>query len=601
MSHRALCGFVLAIAAAPSMAQLSSIEYGGDTTRPAPLREKPDVTLVSDGHIPNVIEIKFAHESGVRLVAGLFEQGGIALDGVNASLAARGGQPRRMFSQSNAWLDGWRQSGQERSGIVLHELKLFFFVDVPEGQPVGRLCDELNAHDIVSLAWPAPSGGDPVAPPTLRPDDAYSGGTPDFEANQTYRSAAPTGVDAFYANTFSGGRGIGVTIADCETGWTDDHEDLAAKLEDQFVGFMNPPYPWDHGTAVMGEMLSGNNGFGTRGIAWEADGVMSTHSPAGAPQNFPGSVVNGAAAVGPGDVVVIEIQCFGAVPGPFPCEYDPPMFAAVQTATANGTHVYAAAGNGNNDLDQPAYGGAFDLDMVDSGAVIVGASAGVSLTAASFSNYGTRCTSSGWGLDVASTGYGDLFDGGSETLEYTDAFNGTSSATPIVTGAAVDLIAIHREAYGNDISPVTLRNLLADTGTPYQGIKIIGNRPDLRAAVRALGIPEIEIGGVLIPGGKLSITHYGEAGDAYALLWSFSLLPVPLRLVPYGYLYLSPISASFLPVNGTIGITGQTTDNYFIPNNPALSGLMTFFQSVQVFNTKPGTGSLSNFADWVFP
>jgi subtilisin family serine protease len=582
------------------MAQLTSIEYGGDTTRPAPIREKPAQTLVTDGHIPDLIEIKFAHESGVRLVDGLFSRAGVQLDAVNATLATRGAQPRRMFSQSDAWLDGWRQSGQERSGIVLHQLKLYYFVDVPAGQPVGLLCDELNAHDIVTLAWPAPSGGDPVLAPGLRADDSYSG-SPNLESFQTYRTAAPKGVDAFYGNTFSGGRGVGVTIADCETGWTDDHEDLAATLENQFVGFTNPPYPWDHGTAVMGEMLSGNNGYGTRGICWEASGVMSTHSPAGGPQNIPGSVVNGAAAVGLGDVVVIEIQCFGAVPGPFPCEYDPPMFAAVQTATANGTHVYAAAGNGNNNLDQPAYGGAFDLNVVDSGAVIVGASNGVSLVAASFSNYGTRCTSSGWGFDVASTGYGDLFDGGPETLEYTDAFSGTSSATPIVTGAAVDLISIHREAFGQDISTSALRDLLADTGTPFQGTKIIGNRPDMRAAVRELGIPELAISGNFVPGGTLSITSYGEAGDAYALLWSFGVVSSPIYLPPYGYLYLDPSSASFLPVNGTIGPTGETTDSYNIPNNPGLSGLVTFFQEVQVFNTKPGTGSLSNFRDWIFP
>lgn len=602
MSHSPLRCLVLGaavLAATPLTAQLTTIEYGGDTSRPAPLRAKPAVTQVAEGHIPQLIEIKFAHASGVQLVDGLFERDAEWLDDVNATLATRGAQPRRMFAQSNAWLDGWRQSGEERSGIALHELKLFFFIDVPEGQPVGLLCDELNAHDIVTLAWPAPSGSDPTLSPA--PSSGADSGTPNLEGNQIYRVGAPEGVDAEYGNTFSGGRGIGVTIADCETGWTDDHEDLAANIQGQFVGFTPAPYPWDHGTAVMGEMLSGNNGFGTRGICWEAAGLMSTHSPIGEPQNIPGSVVNGAAAVGPGDVVVIEIQCFGAVPGPYPCEYDPPMFAAVQTATANGTHVYAAGGNGSNNLDQPAYGGAFDLNQVDSGAVIVGASNGIQLVAASFSNYGTRLTSSGWGQNVASSGYGDLFDGGPPTHEYTNTFNGTSSATPIVTGAAVDLIAIHRAAFGVEISTSALRDLLDTSGTPYQGTKQIGNRPDLRAAVRQLGIPEVAVGGNLVPGGTLSLTHFGEAGDAYALLWSFGVATTPIFLPPYGYLYLDPLTATFLPVNGTVGATGQTTDNYLIPNNPGLSGLLTYFQAVQVFNNKPGTGSLSNFVPWVFP
>ena len=586
-------------AAAPLSAQLTSVEYGGDTSRPAPLRPKPAFTLVDEGHIPQLIEIKFAHESGVQLTDGLFERGETLLDDVNVTLASRGAMPRRMFMQSDAWLDGWRATGEARSGVALHELKLFYFIDVPAGQDVGLLCDALNAHDIVTLAWPAPSGSDPVLAPGQL--GGPEGGTPQLVSAQTYRASAPEGVDAEYGNSFSGGRGIGVTIADCETGWTDDHEDLAANIQGEFVGFQNPSYPWDHGTAVMGEMLGGANSFGVRGLSWEAAGLMSTHSPSGGPQNIPGSVVNGVAAVDPGDVVVIEIQCSGGVPGPYPCEYDPPMFTAVQTATANGIHVYAAAGNGNNNLDQAAYGGAFDLNLVDSGAVMVGASNGILLAAASFSNYGTRLSSSGWGFNVASTGYGDLYDGGPVTQEYTDTFNGTSSATPIVTGAAVDLIAIYREAFGTDISPLALRSLLDTTGTPYQGSKQIGNRPDLRAAVRALGIPEVEIGGNLVPGGTLSVTEHGEAGDAYALVWSLGLAPSPIHLPPYGYLYLDPILATILPVNGLIGPTGTTTDNYAIPNNPNLSGLPTFFQTVQVFNTKPGTGSLSNYARWVFP
>ncbi|MFT7461897.1 MAG: serine protease [Pseudohongiellaceae bacterium] len=609
MSHSPLCCLVVGaalFAAAPLSAQLTSTGSGGQAEALATIRAKPMATMVTGEHQPNLIEVKFEHGSQVRLQGGLFERGGELLHSVNVTLAVRGAQPRRMFTQSDTWLDGWRKTGEERSGLALHELKTFYFIDVPPGQPVGLLCDELNAHDIVTLAWPAPSGGDPLWSPTAllpAPEQlgGTEGGTPNLQGNQGYRAPAPEGIGAEFGNAFSGGRGIGVTIADCETGWTDDHEDLAANIAGQFVGFQSPPYPWDHGTAVMGEILSGANGFGTRGIAWEAAGLMSTHSPSGGPQNIPGSVVNGAEAVGPGDVVVIEIQCSGSVPGPYPCEFDPPMFTAVQTATANGTHVIAAAGNGGNNLDQAAYGGAFDLNQVDSGAVMVGASNGVSLVAASFSNYGSRLTSSGWGFNVASTGYGDLYDGGPETLEYTNTFNGTSSATPIVTGAAIDLIAIHREAFGTHISPLDLRDLLETTGTAWQGTKQIGNRPDMRAAVRELGVPEIALGGNLVPGGTLSITHQGEAGDAYALVWAFGLASTPLHLAPYGYLYLDPLSASFLPVNGIVGGSGQTTDNYFIPNNPNLSGISTYFQSVQVFNNKPGTGSLSNFARWVFP
>lgn len=563
----------------------------------APIRAKPAATLVTAQHIPDVIELKFAHGSRVRLVDGLFVQDGVALDALNETLARRGAEPRRMFAQGEAWLDAWRARGEVRSGIALHDLNLFYFADVAAGQPVGALCDELNALDVVTLAWPAPSGADPVV---VRAPAADPGATPNFQALQDYREAAPTGVDADYGNSFSGGRGEGVTIADCETGWTDDHEDLAATTENQFVGYTPAPYPWDHGTAVLGEMVGNANGFGVQGICHQAAVVLSTHSPVGGVQNIPGAIANGAAAVGPGDAVVIEIQCFGAVPGPFPCEYDPGTFATVQTATANGTFVFAAAGNGNLNLDSATYGGAFDLNVKDSGAVLVGASDGVNLGKASFSNYGTRLTSHGWGWNVVTTGYGSL-QAGVATAEYADDFSGTSSATPIVTGAGVVLASIHREAFGSDIDPIALRTLLEDTGTPQVGTQIIGSRPDLRAAVRELGVPEIELGGNQVPGGTLEITSRGEAGDAYLLLWALNALPQPLHLPPWGYLSVDPLSMVQLPVNGTLGAGGSTTDGYHIPNNPALSGIVTVFQGAQAFATKPGTGSLSNLVAWRFP
>jgi len=49
--------------------------------------------------------------------------------------------------------------------------------------------------------------------------------------------------------------------------------------------------------------------------------------------------------------------------------------SAIQTATANGRIVVAYAGNGNCDLDDAGFGGAFDpTDTTqDSGSIIVGA------------------------------------------------------------------------------------------------------------------------------------------------------------------------------------------------------------------------------------
>lgn len=579
--------------AAPLGAQ-NALGLGTRAHEPAPLPDKPFATWVDADHLPGILQIKFEHGTDVRLRNGRFESGSQEAAPINELMQLAGAVPRRMFDQSEDWLETWRQAGEARSGSALHDLNLFYFIDVPEGSSGASLCDALNGFELVSLAWPAPRGEDPVAP--LSPAaPAALGGTPNFQNAQTYLRPAPIGIDARFGNTFSGGRGIGTTIIDCETGWTDDHEDLAGKAAGQFTGWTPANYPWDHGTAVLGEMIGESNGFGVQGICWDADVLMSTHTPDSGPQNIPGSVANAAAAAVEGDFIVVEIQCFGGAPAPFPCEFDPAIFATVQTATANGVHVFAAAGNGGHDLDQAAYGGAFDLQVKDSGAVLVGATDGQQLVTAGFSNYGSRVTSNGWGDDVATTGYGDL-QGGPVTQEYTAFFSGTSSATPIVTGAGVILNSVHREAFGSDLDPLALRSLLADTGTPQVSGGAIGTRPDLQSAIRALGVPEVEVTGDLVPGGTLNVTNYGEPGDTYALFWSKSIeFENPLHQPPFGYFYLTGIVLEF-NVNGVIGPGGSTTDSYTIPLG--LSGLRSYFQSLHGFGTQPGTGSFSNVLLW---
>jgi subtilisin family serine protease len=209
----------------------------------------------------------------------------------------------------------------------------------------------------------------------------------------------------------------------------------------------------------MAEILAVNDNSGVLGIAHEADGFYITHSPLGGSFNLPAAVATAALAADPGDTLMLEVQCSGGAPGPYPCEFDPVIFATVQTATAAGVHVIAAAGNGGQNLDAPAYGGAFNLAVKDSGAILVGATeAGLTLKAG-FSNFGSRVSSNGWGTDVVTAGYGDL-QAGAAIQEYTDTFSGTSSATPIVVGAAMLLNSIHLSALGSSVDPLVLRAVL---------------------------------------------------------------------------------------------------------------------------------------------
>lgn len=518
--------------------------------RRSPLGAKPATTIVSEEHDGRTLIVKFAPGSGVRLDGGRFRGAAARLDAIEAYLDAVGARRDRLFTQSDEWLEAWRLTGEARSGRLLHDLTSFYKIELDSPPAVAAACDALNAFESVELAYPVGKVSDPVLAPVRVVPPA---GTPDFESLQDYREAAPTGIDAEYGNTFAGGSGKHTTIVDVETGWTDDHEDLMHKALGQFVGLMPAPYPWDHGTAVLGELIGEDNGNGVRGLCYGADVLLSSHL--GSSANIPTAVANAAAAAGPGDVVLLEVQCFGTPPGPFPCEYDAATFATLETATANGIHVFAAAGNGGHDLDGAAYGGLFDRDVRDSGAVMCGASNGVSLDAASFSNYGSRLDAHGWGQNVTTAGYGDLFGGVGVTREYTATFSGTSSATPIVTGAGVILNGIHRRVFGYGLEPLSLRSLLTRTGTPQGSGGRIGPRPDVRAAIEDLNLPRVRSRVRVKAHGTIVIGLVGDPGDDMVLLFSPRLRSEPLFL-PFGRLFLgSPLNrvrAARVPASGEL-------------------------------------------------
>lgn len=605
------------VSATPAAAQ-------SDGSGLAPLGQKPEQTLVHEYHQGNQIILKFAHDSGVRLRDGIFVApvDSPALLQINEQLGQLNAEMRRLIERPEAELEAWRLEGERRSGQTLHDLNLFYLIELTDSDTLGSACDFYNQFDLVELAYPVGTLSDPVAPRDTQLVELSStlsqvGGlprmpaaaigllsrlnwlpnapmlpAPDFENNQGYRRAAPLGIDADYGQFFSGSRGEGTTIADVETGWTHDHEDIRHKSLNQFIGLSGAPYPWDHGTAVLGELVGEDNESGVKGSVHQADVLMSSHL--GSVANIPTAIANATAAAGPGDVVVLEVQCYSSAPSPHPCEYDAAIFATVQTATAAGTHVFAAAGNGGNNLDSSAYGGLFDRNVRDSGAVMCGASDGSSLNTAYFSNYGTRLDVHGWGFNVTTTGYGDLYTAGSVQTEYTAAFSGTSSATPIVTGAGVMINGIARESFGAGLSPLDLRSLLTATGTPQGTGGMIGPRPDVRAAIAQLGVPSLSLGGNLVPGGFVEITIEGTPGDAFQVGYSRDLLAAPTHLPPFGYRYLGSLRTT---ASGTIGASGSTTLSYPIPNNGGLSGkTIGYVQARAIFASGPGTGSFSNYA-----
>jgi len=304
---------------------------------------------------------------------------------------------------------------------------------------------------------------------------ARASAVPNYEPYQFHLEAAPRGVDAFYAWTLPGGDGTGVKIVDIEFGWRVTHEEFKSPFHQ-----VNGANYIDHGTAVWGEVAAKRNNIGVSGIAHNSDfGVHAIFDS--------GSYEQAAAKLGAGDVLIIELQQSGPDNSKYTAmEYWQADFDAMKSITARGVIVVAAAGNGNSNFDAPAYNGAFDLSIRDSGAIIVGAAGSPGsnhLRRMYFSNYGSRLDVFAYGENVVTTGYGDLFNSGADAL-YTKKFAGTSSATPIVAGSVASLqgIAI---AKNKRLTPKEIRDALRLTGTAQIGPanERIGRLPNLKELV----------------------------------------------------------------------------------------------------------------------
>lgn len=358
----------------------------------------------------------------------------------------------------------------------------FYAVESPPGTDTGALAEALSSWDAVEFAYVQPRPSDPAVDAS---DDPRW-------PNQGYLDPAPDGIDAEFAWEYAGGDGAGLRFVDVERGWTLNHEDLAARGVTMISGF-NRPGSFAHGTAVLGEVVGVDN---TRGVVGITPNLASARV-AGAQRtattyNLADALLDGVNALGPGDVLLIEQQLTvpSLSPTPLPVEIDPAVFGVVQLATAQGVVVVEAAGNGANNLDTmtDVLGrNVFNRNaagFTDSGAIYVGAgSSAVPHGRLGFSNFGNRVDCYGWGNNVDTCSSNT---GGATTL-YTGTFSGTSSASPIVTGAALAVQGIAEANFGSRLAPGPLRALLSNPtfGTPSANPAAdrIGVMPDLRRIV----------------------------------------------------------------------------------------------------------------------
>lgn len=421
----------------------------------------------------------------------------------------------RLFGDAQRLQHALRGTREEDHGVDL----LNTFTVLGDQEALAEAAAELNEHDDVAYAYviPPPEPAlDPDAPEPAVSDAPAPAVTPDFTAMQVYLNAAPDGVDARWAWTRPGGRGTGIHVIDVEGAWRFTHEDLIVNQGGVIAGTESTDVAWrNHGTASIGEIGGDENTVGITGI--------SPHSNVRAVSVFggtgtAGAIVQAAQALSAGDVIVMPIH----QPGPrhnfqqrqdqegyIAVEWWPAVFDAIRFAVSRGIVVVEAAGNGRQDFDDPIYEirpSGFPASWrnplrstgPDSGAVIVGAGApppgtngrdhGPARSRLAFSNWGARVDVQGWGREVVTSGYGFLQGGTNEDLWYTDQYNGTSSAAPMLAGVVAAYQGMMAAGSGRR-SPNQVRDRLRTTGSPQQDApgrpvtQHIGNLPDLRALV----------------------------------------------------------------------------------------------------------------------
>ncbi len=562
---------------------------------------KPTQVNISSAAGPGHIVVKF--REGTTVSSGTTRLAGIGASAA-VSVIARNRLPglEPMIVDDPASIQNRRLAAQDRIKANLPDLSLYFNTLINDPSTAAEVVRQLNALEEVEIAYFQP-----------RPEVASFQGamtTPNYESGQLYLNPPTDGVHARAAWTLPGGTGTGIRITDIEYGWQLTHEDLSKGASAIIINGNSTDN--DHGTAVLGEMVADRNGIGMTGIAHGADiGVSSVMT-----QSVAGAIYSATAISQPGDLILIELHS----PGPHfnyavrddqrgyvAMEYFPAEFAAIVNAYAQGVIVCEAAGNGSENFDDTLiYGQLFQRSFRNSHAIVCGAGfppgpSNPDRYKLGFSNYGSRVDLQGYGIQVYTTGYGDLHSAGGKDFLYTSGFSGTSSASPIVTGSVACVSGVFKNMLGQIIDADSARDLLVATGSPQplpNQIYHIGPRPNLQAALGTLFTPVDSVSY-----GHISLDKGSQAALPVYLSNSHPLQDIYLPFVLTGStpmtidsLTRGPRTAAFESVqlifdNKFFGEMGYVLRGNVSGNGPSLSGgsgIVAYLWVTAGFNSIPG-------------
>ncbi|MEH7542744.1 peptidase S8 [Bacillus thuringiensis] len=380
------------------------------------------------------------------------------------------------------------------SDHISSNLLNYYIVETQDDIDVQALLTKIEKSSLVETAYLQ----EEEAPPAERlPNLSVNPYDEPRLTRQGYLEPAPLGINAPYAWSIKGGDGKGTTFVDMEYGWLFNHEDLVnQKIE--LISGQNKSEHHDHGTSVLGIVSAEDNNIGGIGIAPKAKVKVVSQIRDNGNYNTADAILSAVNNMQAGDILLLEAQATYDGYGDknyFPVEVKPDIFDAIRMGTNKGIIIIEAGANGGNDLDQFRDRNGKQIlnrnspDFKDSGAIMVGAaSARVPHKRSYFSNYGSRVDVYGWGNAVDTT---DAKPSEFITNLYTSSFAGTSSASPIIAGAAASIQGIAKNNQGKVYTPSQLRDILSDSSTGTKSndptSDKIGVLPDLKAILSKLG------------------------------------------------------------------------------------------------------------------
>lgn len=359
--------------------------------------------------------------------------------------------------------------------INCHELNKYYYLNLPDNNiySLDNLITILKQHPDIEYVQTVPI--QPIEPPNITPDfTQYQQYLYEPEKTVNINKIIGLGVlGAWKQEAY----GQGVQVADIEWDFNLSHHDLSTDNITSLLPFNEKTSQADHGTAVAGLIMGKKDGKGITGLAYKLDMFYAISELTCGRID---AIIASKRILHAGDIVLYEMQTICEHQAYVPADYEMHIWEATRALTDAGIIVIMAAGNGEVDLDLPAYESYRQRN--DNNSIRVGAGSPYTLNRLPFSTHGSPIHVQAWGEDVATAGYGDLFRS-DDNHTYTANFSGTSSASALVAGAAAVIQSWYKNHTNSVLTPIQMRDLLIRTGTFPQLNDKIGPLPNVNNAI----------------------------------------------------------------------------------------------------------------------